>query len=343
MRAVLVASRGDLEPAFNALLSMSDPSAVETPPPPPPRPRVSSRSDFTTSTPQSQLEADAMYARQLQEHFGAPMPRQQTAAGSARRQPPHQVPPQRRHPNDDSDDEYYNDKDEDKDRPSFFDEDLPVIKENIKKGFIETQTKVTGWFNEFKKRIDGESPETSPPASARTSAQYSRAGSRGQQRGGYDTTTRPSYDADPKVLSDDFTHLKMAPGSECMLPSPQLSPPSLTSPPTAAPRRPKANPNLFQPKASAGRKVSFEERPTTIDNDEDLYRPAASSARQPSPVGRNKWEPLKSVDPEPQHKDDPFSLEDSDDDEKDGLIKEGETARPGITGAQESGVTKKNP
>src|SRR3954451_5529721 len=45
---------------------MSDPSAqVEpTPPPQPPRPRTDA-----TSTPQTQLEADELYARQLAEHY----------------------------------------------------------------------------------------------------------------------------------------------------------------------------------------------------------------------------------------------------------------------------------
>jgi hypothetical protein len=226
IRAVLVASRGDLEPAFNALLSMSDPSAVEAPPPQPPRPRAQPKSaadvpiEVLTSTPQSQLDADALYARQLQEHFGAAVPRphrnqvQQHVGGARGSQPA------RRHPNDDSDDEYYY-GDSEKDRPSFFDEDLPVIKENLKKGFLETQEKVTGWFNEFKKRIDGESPETSPPTSARNSGQYSRAGSRRIQTGFGGFEGRRSrdggYDADPKVLSDDFTHLglKDNTASEC--------------------------------------------------------------------------------------------------------------------------------
>ena len=127
VRAVLVASRGELEPAFNALLSMSDPSAAEVPPPQPPRPRGAPESDtipaeLLTSTPQSQLDADAQYARQLQEHF-APQPhRNQRKLTGGRTQPP-----PRRHPNDDSDEEYYND-DSDKDRSSFFDEDLPVIR-----------------------------------------------------------------------------------------------------------------------------------------------------------------------------------------------------------------------
>src|ERR1035437_9392812 len=47
---------------------MSDPDAViePTPPPQPPRPTA----PRTGSTPQSQLEADEQYARQLAEHYG---------------------------------------------------------------------------------------------------------------------------------------------------------------------------------------------------------------------------------------------------------------------------------
>lgn len=65
VKAVLVASGGKVEPAFNALLSMSDPNfkAEEAPPPQPPRPQ------------RSQLEQDEIYARQLAEHYqsqGAP-------------------------------------------------------------------------------------------------------------------------------------------------------------------------------------------------------------------------------------------------------------------------------
>ena len=214
VRAVLVASRGELEPAFNALLSMSDPSAVETPPPQPPRPRAaqpprteaSFPAEALTSTPQSQLDADALYARQLQEHFGAPAP--QPHGGAPERLPPRQP---RRHQNDESDDDYYH-EDSDKDRPSFFEEDLPVIKENIKKGFMETQSKVTGWFNEFKKRIENDtSPEASPAGSARSSGQYARAGAGRRPRlvDGSRRSRDGGYDADPQVLSDDFTHLDM--------------------------------------------------------------------------------------------------------------------------------------
>ena len=73
IRAVLRASGGSVEPAFNALLEMSDPEAVkaEEPPPRPARP-----AEVPANT-QSQVDADEMYARQLHEHFsGATQPQQ---------------------------------------------------------------------------------------------------------------------------------------------------------------------------------------------------------------------------------------------------------------------------
>lgn len=68
IKAVLSASGGQVEPAFNALLEMTDPEAVqqEQPPAMPPRPP---RKPTTTNP--SQLEADEMYARQLAEHYNA--------------------------------------------------------------------------------------------------------------------------------------------------------------------------------------------------------------------------------------------------------------------------------
>jgi hypothetical protein len=102
---------------------MSDPSAaVETPPPQPPRPQQVQQQarnlEFTTSTPQSQLEADAQYAKQLQEHLvGTAQRRQQQHREQARR--PLVPEQQRRRRYDADDDEYYLD-DSDKDH-SFFD------------------------------------------------------------------------------------------------------------------------------------------------------------------------------------------------------------------------------
>jgi hypothetical protein len=65
IKAVLAASGGQLEPAFNALLGMTDPDAQREPDPPamPPRPPRGQ------SLPQNQVDSDEMYARQLQEHY----------------------------------------------------------------------------------------------------------------------------------------------------------------------------------------------------------------------------------------------------------------------------------
>jgi len=65
VKAVLVASGGNVEPAFNALLGMSDPNfkpeeSHVAPPPRPPR---------QTRQPMTQLESDEQYARQLAEHY----------------------------------------------------------------------------------------------------------------------------------------------------------------------------------------------------------------------------------------------------------------------------------
>lgn len=117
--------------------------------------------------------------------------------------------------------------------------------------------------------------------------------------------------------------------------------------PAPQPRRPKANPDLFQRSSisKTGRKVSFEDQPTNI-SDEDLYRPAPSARlaavvsppRQPSPVTVSKWEPLKSVEPAPMDRD-PFSLGDSDD-EREVSTKEAEPAkRVPAPAAQEISVT----
>lgn len=167
---------------------MSDPDAVRepTPPPQPPRPQV----QRVGSTPQSQLEADEQYARQLAEHYGGgwsneprsgmPRGRQQTGLK----------------PNQTNEENY-----------SFIDDDLPVIKENLRKGFLETQNKVNGWITNLKKRIDGEDEEgpASQGYNSGSSAQYrSRRSGDGRQSGDYGR-----YDADPQVLSDDFAGIQL--------------------------------------------------------------------------------------------------------------------------------------
>lgn len=187
IKAVLMASGGRVEQAFNALLMMTDPDAAqnedERPPPPPPRPAAAPVT--------SQVEADALYARQLAEHYenvgayeartssrGMPRQRQQTGLN----------------PNEMYDREH-----------SFIDDDLPVIKENLRKGFQETQTKVNTWFTNFKKRIDEQFDEGDEEHAQGSGGAFAGRPSRDPSRRSADYER---YDADPELLSDDFAGMR---------------------------------------------------------------------------------------------------------------------------------------
>ena len=166
---------------------MSDPDAVEpTPPPQPPRPQ---------NTPQSQLEADELYARQLAESYG----------GGGGYAPPYggggaQYGQQGHRPGYDQ--QRYRQNQVAEENRSFIDDDLPIIKENLKKGFLDTQRTVNGWITNLKKKIDGEEEEDY------TNMEYGGAAPYHNRR------TRQSgdmnrYDADPQVLDDDFAGIQL--------------------------------------------------------------------------------------------------------------------------------------
>jgi len=184
---------------------------------------------------------------------------------------------------------------------SFFDDDLPVIKENIRKGFLETQSKVNTWVQNLRKKLDGEDDEDDQSnVTPRPDQGYGSSQPYGGRRSGEGRRSgdRHRYDADPQVLSDDFSALEMR-DSE------------------AAPRRPSrplANPNLFKKTSPSpnGRKVSFQEGPP--EEIGDLYSAPPPKKRTPSPGNKSsKWQPLAAVEPSPVGDNDPFSLGDSDD------------------------------
>lgn len=195
IKAVLIASGGRIDPAFNALLAMSDPDAVqpedvdEVPPPQPPRPQNT----------QSQLEADEAYARRLAEHY-------ESAAYEARTSNDGRSLPGSRvagrpggrggqtglNPNELSE-------------RSFIDDDLPEIQEQLKKGFQETQVKVNGWFKDLKKKFDEQFDEGEGSSSHQGAQRYgSGIGESAQRSRDYER-----YDADPEMLSDDFAGIKL--------------------------------------------------------------------------------------------------------------------------------------
>lgn len=219
IKAVLSASGGRIDAAFNALLEMTDPDAAERdhPPPQPPRPVVEAVG--ATSTEQTQLEADELYARQLAEHYenvGAyearTSNRSHPSGGRGRGEMPRGRQQTGLGPHDDPDDREHN----------FINDDLPVIKESLRKGFVETQSKVNTWFTNLKKKIDEQfdeedehhrqNPEGSNAFLGRPTREQAR------RSADYDR-----YDADPELLSDDFAGMKFhSDGSKlpCQIPPP---------------------------------------------------------------------------------------------------------------------------
>lgn len=169
---------------------MTDPEAAkqepeEQPPAQPPRPQG--------QNPMSQLEADELYARQLAEHYdnvGAYEARTSSINRNRRQQP-------------DLDDE-------DRER-NFIDDDLPIIRENLRQGFLDTQTKVNGWISNLRKRIEDNFDEGEEETHNQGPSQR-HSGDRSRRSGDYDR-----YDADPQVLSDDFAGMRFSQdGSKCM-------------------------------------------------------------------------------------------------------------------------------
>lgn len=208
VKAVLAASGGKVEPAFNALLGMSDPDfRLEDAQPPPQPPRPAQRQ------PLNQLEADERLARQLAEQYnsGGQMARHQYNQREQGRRGPNQ---QRTYDDDDRE-------------RSFFDDDLPEIGRNIQEGFMETQKRVNSWITNFKKKIDGEENEEDlynssqagsrqntgnwPPrqdfGASQSEQLYQLRKAAEQQRR---STETQRYDADPRELGEEeFERLEL--------------------------------------------------------------------------------------------------------------------------------------
>ena len=203
---------------------MSDPDAAEPQPPAqPPRPRRAPTGP--TSTEEDQLAADERYARQLAEHYnGAAAYGNAPRSGSGVRGFQQGGPPRGREPP--RPEEF----DDDRDR-SFFDgvvipyldlltltdvlDELPIIKDNIKKGFLETQSTVNKWVSNLKKKIDGDNEDgfQNRPAQGGYVPQQQYGGRRSSESARR-SSDRDRYDADPQVLGDDFAGLQMR-DNEC--------------------------------------------------------------------------------------------------------------------------------
>lgn len=191
-------------------------------------------------------------------------------------------------------------------------DDLPEIRDNIRKGFVETQKTVNSWISAFKKKIDGEDEDAefaqNPPLPARPTQQSPFTSGRrsAEMRRSADLQR---YDADMQPIGDDFSKLELRDGE---------APPRTSS-------RPLANPNLFKsggpdrrPSPGTNRKVSFQDGPP--EEIKDMYSASPNPpAATTTATKTSKWQPLQSVDPSPMTENDPFSLGDSDE-EKDAKV-----------------------
>lgn len=210
--------------------------------------------------------------------------------------------------------------------PTCYTDDLPVIRENIKKGFLETQSKVNSWVATLRKKIDGDDDEDDQGRPVQATSSYDTRPSPqvyGNRRSGdleRRSVDRDRYDADPQVLGDDFAGLQMRDHEGRFKCTPYIVLKLTIIDPPRRSTRPLANPDLFKPtppnpQSGNARRVSFQEGPP--EEIDTLYRTSPDPTKRPtSGVGKSsKWQPLSAVDPSPVADHDPFSLVDSDDEE----------------------------
>ncbi|SJM82832.1 related to Ubiquitin-binding protein CUE5 [Zygosaccharomyces bailii] len=170
VKAVIIASQGVVDPAFHALLFLSDPASgsdIELPTEPVQPPQQQQLPGEPLQRRQSQLEQDELLARQLDRKYNR---RGGSNKGSSvedweregriqrlrERQRRMQTPMNQ--------EEYRNTYGEDPDDDmwgQFMDRDLPELRERANKSIQDTATKLNGWLSGIKKNFYGE-PENPP-------------------------------------------------------------------------------------------------------------------------------------------------------------------------------------
>lgn len=168
--AVLVASEGKVDLAFNALLYLSDPTF---------KPVIPIPSHSAPAPPPKDLTDDEKLARKLQKEFAREERRQRAARDAKRqgRQPAHQDL-------DDSD-------------------DFGQIKESFAQGFEEARTTLNGWVSGLARKFQDEpSPQT---GSSQSPKLFGALGGSSFNSG----DRKSGYDRDPEIISNDF-HTKIS-------------------------------------------------------------------------------------------------------------------------------------
>ncbi|KOG96554.1 ubiquitin-binding protein CUE5 [Saccharomyces eubayanus] len=155
IKAVIIASQGALDPAFNALLFLSDPESgkdIELPTQP-----VRKISEAPVRRRQTQLEQDELLARQLDEQFNRSHSRRHHRDRAAQNTHEQRLKDrQRRRQNPLSPEErreYYGNAEEQEDSWSqFVDKDLPELTDRAGRSLQDTANKVSSWISDAYKR-----------------------------------------------------------------------------------------------------------------------------------------------------------------------------------------------
>lgn len=173
INAILVASQGFVGRAFDALLSISDsnyePETLE---------HISFEHDdkmISDIAKRQQIENDFIYASQLNQMAICPR-------NGIKNTEPSRCNVRREH--------------------SFINDELPMIRENIKQGFDDAKNKVSNFFSTIKKKIDG---DASPSQKTFNSSQSSTSVSSHHPS----KVTYNDHDPYSFVIEDDLSHLSL--------------------------------------------------------------------------------------------------------------------------------------
>ncbi|KAG5361094.1 CUE domain-containing protein 5 [Yarrowia sp. C11] len=301
IKAVLVASGGEVEPAFTALLSMSDPNFKPDIPPrqQQQRPIGGPGSDASMAhkihSPRSQIEADERLARQLAGQYDR---RTANRTGGV---------PARYRGSTESNRSYSGryderrDNREEDDQGFFQSEDWQDFSNQVVQGFNETKNKVNSWVKNLSNKIDGvESDE-------RQYRDYEEYGD------DYYEPRRQQRPA-PAPRSESTRGLVGALGSGRESQESQRSYQEFYSSKTSRSKTRVNDDGEF-------RTISLKNNDLD-DDDKPLMppRPPAKDALAGATAAvnkaeSNKWEPLKAVEPQPEEEKDPFFIGDSDDED----------------------------
>lgn len=188
IKAVIVASQGVMDSAFNALLFLADPSSSDIEIPSAPV-RISNRSGTIPSLPRkgqlTQLEQDELLARQLNEKYNKSAADRNYGRADRKGQKQRINDRERRRQNPITEaehEDFYGDEEDS--WSQFVEKDLPEIRDMANRQIQETANKLNNWFGGIKKSLTNEKEEDiygNSQRDAYQSQQQGMQGKRGQQ------------------------------------------------------------------------------------------------------------------------------------------------------------------